>query len=141
MFKGLVVSIDVLDCCMFGSNCIVVVGSVQVYGQILSGYYDECMESNGQLQKMSWGFYSLVVLEQLVKVLGVVIFNFKCISCELDGNYVCMEIFDCGGWYCIMCFDYYCGQFNVLGEWILVIELLCDFVFFGSCIGCLVCGV
>ncbi|WP_039787279.1 hypothetical protein [Herbaspirillum huttiense] len=138
--KGPVASIDVPDRRTPGSNRIAAAGSAQAYGQTLSGYYDERTESNGQLQKMSWGFYSPATPEQLAKVLGAAIPNFKRTSRELDGNYVRMEIFDRGGWHRTTRFDYYRGQSNVLGERTLVIEPSRDPSFPGSRIGCSVRG-
>lgn len=138
--KGPVASIDVPDRSTAGRNHIAVAAPAQAYGQILSGYYDERLEINGQLQKISWGFFSPATPEQLVKALGAAIPNFKHTSRELEGNYVRMEIFDRGGWHRTTRFEHYRAQANVLGERTLVIEASRDPAFPGSRIGCSVRG-
>ncbi len=139
--KGKIASIDVPDRRIPGRDRVVAAGSALAYGQTLSAYYDETVEINGQLQKMSWGFYSPATPEQLATVLGAAIPNFKRTSRELNGNYVRMEIFDRGGWHRTTRFDYYRGQANVLGERSLVIEPSRDPAFPGSRIGCSVRGL
>ena len=138
--KGPVASIDVPDRRTPGRDRIAAAGAAQAYGQTLSGYYDENLEINGQVQKISWGFYSPATPEQLVQALGLAIPNFKRTSRELNGNYTRMEIFERGGWHRTMRFDYYRGQANVLGERTLVIEPSRDPAFPGSRIGCSVRG-
>jgi hypothetical protein len=138
--KGPVAGIDVPDRHTPGRDRIAAAASAQAYGQTLSGYYDESVVINGQLQKMSWGFYSPATPEQLATALGAAIPNFKRTSRELDGKYTRMEIFDRGGWHRTTRFDYYRGQPNVLGERSLTIEPSRDPAFPGSRIGCSVRG-
>ena len=138
--KGKIASIDVPDRRTPGRDRVAAAGSALAYGQTLSAYYDESVEINGQPQKISWGFYSPSTPEQLARILGAAIPNFKRTSRELNGNYVRMEIFDRGGWHRTTRFDYYRGQANVLGERTLVIEPSRDPAFPGSRIGCSVRG-
>ncbi len=138
--KGQVAAIAVADRRAQGGNSVKAAAGARAYGQTVSGYYDESLEINGGLQKMSWGFYSPASPEQLAQALGAAVPNFKRMSRELSGNYVRMEIFDRGGWHRTTRFDYYRARADVLGERTLVIEASRDAAFPGSRIGCSVRG-
>lgn len=138
--KGQVAAINVADRRAPGGSSVKAAAAARAYGQTITGYYDESLEINGGLQKMSWGFYSPASPEQLAQALGAAVPNFKRMSRELSGNYVRMEIFDRGGWHRTTRFDYYRGRTDVLGERTLVIEASRDAAFPGSRIGCSVRG-
>jgi hypothetical protein len=130
--EGQVAAINVADRRAPGGSSVKAAAAARAYGQTITGYYDESLEINGGLQKMSWGFYSPASPEQLAQALGAAVPNFKRMSRELSGNYVRMEIFDRGGWHRTTRFDYYRGRADVLGERTLVIEASRDAAFPGS---------